>query len=712
MAEGKGILSGLRVLDLSRMLSGPYCTMMLADQGAEVIKIESEEGDTSRANGPFRDDDPDHEWAGYFVSLNRSKKSVMLDLKSAAGKADLLALVATADVLVENYRPGVMERLGLSYEVLAATNPRLVHAAIRGFGDPRSGASPYADWPSYDVVAQAMGGLIGLTGPDAGHPTKVGPGIGDVFAGALMAFGILAALRQAEATGRGQFLDIAMYDAMISLCERAIYQHDFDGSVPGPEGNAHPLLAPFGVFPAKDGHVAIGIVDDTFWRRLALAMGREDLGLDPRFATRSARRLNAGMLNSMVATWSAALTKAELASCLGGLVPFGPVNSVKDIFADPHVAARGMIADVPHADPLRRPWKVAASPLRFSASPSPAPATPARLGALLAQDFLPAPAVTDPRALRDAFGRFATGVTVLTARQPDGLPRGFTANSFTSVSLDPPLLLVCLAKSAHSCETFVMASHFGVNVLGQDQQALSALFASREADKFQRCVWHEGAGRVPLLDGTLARFVCMQERLVDAGDHLVLIGRVVDFSTGEGAPLGYFRGRYFSVEADAQLVQAVAATSGASVGAVLLQDGAVLMKESSAGHLTLPLSPEPSPSIDSLRNRLASLGLHAEVEFLYAVFEDRARASHGIYYHGQVQGAAPKGMRFCPLATLPWDAMPNLAERSMLQRYAEETRIGAFGIYQGNETEGKVRRLSGALTGEHHVSRTAQSRDL
>lgn len=701
MSEARGILSGLRVLDLSRMLSGPYCTMMLADHGAEVIKIEDPGGDTSRSNGPFRSDDPGHEWAGYFVSLNRSKKSIVLDLKSDAGKADLLALVATADVLVENYRPGVMERLGLSYETLAKVNPRLVYAAIRGFGDPRSGQSPYADWPSYDVVAQAMGGLISLTGPDAATPTKVGPGIGDVFAGALMSFGILAALRQAESTGQGQFLDVAMYDAMISLCERAIYQHDFDGSVPGPEGNGHPLLAPFGVFPAKDGNVALGIVDDAFWRILAQAMGSQDLtladlALDPRFATRAARHTHAAVLNPMVAAWTACHTKAELADKLGGRVPFGPVNTVADIFADPHVAARGMIETVPHADPGLRPWKVAANPLRFSAHPTPPLQAPARLGAQSAQDFLPEKGALDPRQLRDAFGSFATGVTVLTARQDDGTPRGFTANSFTSVSLDPPLLLVCLAKSAHSCATFTSADHFGVNILGKDQQAISALFASRSADKFDICGWHSGAADVPMIDGALARFACRKERLIDAGDHIVLIGRVIDFATGEGAPLGYFKGRYFSVDADTPLVQAVAATAGARIGAVLMQDGAVLMTVAPDGALSLPLSPQPNPSLDRLRDALAAKDLSADFDFLYAVFEDRIAATHGIYYHGQVRGAAPAGLRFFPMSDIPWHQMHNPAERSMLQRYCDEARSGAFGIYQGNETEGKVRRISDA----------------
>lgn len=549
MAESGGILRGIRVLDLSRMLSGPYCTMMLADHGAEVIKIEDRGGDTSRANGPFRDDDPGHDWAGYFVSLNRSKKSVVLDLKSDDGKAAFRALAASADVVVENFRPGVMERLGLSYESLAAQNQRLVYAAIRGFGDPRSGASPYADWPSYDVVAQAMGGLISLTGPDAATPTKVGPGIGDVFAGMMMSFGILAALRAAEATGRGQFIDVAMYDAMISLCERAVYQHDFDGSVPGPEGNGHPLLAPFGIFPASDGQIALGIVDDAFWRALATAMGQPALGTDSRYATRAMRRVNSAELNAFVAAWTAERSKAELTSLLGGLVPFGPVNTIADIVADPHVAARSMIASVPHAEAERRPWRVAANPLRFSRHPAPSPATPARLGADTAAYVEPATQPTlDPLALRRAFGAFPTGVTVLTTRQADGTPRGFTANSFSSVSLDPPLLLVCLAKSAHSCDTFMTAKNFAVNVLAEGQRTVADLFASRAPDKFDRCGWRAGVGDVPLIDNALAQFCCAPEKLVDAGDHLVLIGRVLDFNARAGVPLGYFSGKYCAIQ--------------------------------------------------------------------------------------------------------------------------------------------------------------------
>lgn len=362
------------------MLSGPYCTMMLADHGAEVIKIESPEGDTSRSNGPWRADDEKREWAGYFVSLNRGKKSIVLDLKSDAAKAEIRQLVRSSHVLVENFRPGVMERLGLGYEDLAKENPALVYATIRGFGDPRSGASPYADWPSYDVVAQAMGGLMSMTGADRDHPMKTGPGIGDVFAGMMLAFAIVSAVRHAERTGKGQFVDIAMYDAMLSLCERLVYLYDMEGKVAEPAGNGHPLLAPFGLFPAADGWVSIGVVDDAFWRELARIMERPELAGDERLASKSGRRAHAREVNDAVSAWTRQRSKAELTRLLGGRLPFGPVNDARDIFADPHVAARGMIAQVPHAEPGRQGWRVAANPVRFSLTPAVPPSTPPRLG--------------------------------------------------------------------------------------------------------------------------------------------------------------------------------------------------------------------------------------------------------------------------------------------------------------------------------------------
>lgn len=689
-----GILAGIRVLDLSRMLSGPYATMMLADHGAEVIKIEDAEGDTSRANGPFRDDDPAHEWAGYFVSLNRSKKSLVLNLKSEAGKETLRRLVRTADVLVENFRPGVMERLGLSYESLAEINPRLVYAAVRGFGDPRTGESPYANWPAYDVVAQAMGGLISVTGLDRERPVKVGPGIGDVFAGMVAAFGILAALRAAEATGKGQFLDVAMYDAMLSLCERLVYQHDIEGSVPGPEGNGHPLLAPFGLYPARDGMVAIGVVDDAFWRRLVEVMGRPELGSDPAFATRAARRSHMAKVNRDVTDWTARHSVSELTALLGGRIPFGPVNDIRAIFADPHVAARGMIQTVPHAEPGKRAWRVAANPLRFSANPTPPPAAPPRLGADQALADVVPPADIDPKALRNAFGTFATGVTVITTRQSDGKPRGFTANSFASVSLDPPLLLVCLAKSAHSCEVFAEAPHFAVNVLAEDQKAISGLFASRAADKFQQCDWTSGHAEVPLLAGALAQFTCARHRLVDAGDHLILIGRIEAFSTRESPPLGYFRGNYFSIGLEQDLVNAAAAAKGSRIGAVLACEDGILLRSDENGRLSLPLAPGPAPSLDALRAALAAQGLNPEIDFVYAAFDDRPSGGHAIYYHGRVTGQTPPGYRLVPLQDLPTTPLENDAEAQMLARYAADFRNGTFSIYHGNETMGSIRRVS------------------
>ena len=703
--HNQGILRGIRVLDLSRMLSGPYCTMMLADHGSEVIKIESAGGDTSRNNGPFRDDDPDHEWAGYFVSLNRSKKSVQLDLKTEDGKSAFRALAASADVVVENFRPGVMERLGLSYESLSRANPRLVYAAIRGFGDPRSGESPYANWPSYDVVAQAMGGIIGLTGSDAGTPTKVGPGIGDVFSGLMMSFGIMAGLRQAEATGKGQFVDVAMYDAMISLCERAVYLHDFDGSVPGPEGNNHPFLAPFGLFPAHDGSVSLGIVDDAFWRALAAAMDMPELGKDERFATRAARVGNAKEVNALVSNWTATRTKAELAEKLGSVVPFGPLNTIADIFADPHVHARRMLAEVAHPDVNARPWKVAANPLRFSAAPLPEPQTPPRLGAdndrYLSTARMPEMSAEDKRALRNAFGTFATGVTVVTTRQPDGTPRGFTANSFTSVSLDPPLLLICIAKSAHSCDVFAAAEHFAINVLGEDQKAVSGLFASRMPDKFEIADWRSGTADMPLLDGSMASFTCSREKLVDAGDHLILIGRVVDFATGDGPPLGYFQGNYFSIGLEQPLVSAASRSGDVTIGAIVQQDQELLLTVGPDGACSVPKAPKAANSLAGLRAMLHSAKLNPVLDFLYAVYQDSKTGAHGIFYHGTVKGKAPEGMAYFALEDIPLDKVASPAERSMLARYIEEFRHGSFSIYQGDETKGTVHRIATLERSKH-----------
>jgi crotonobetainyl-CoA:carnitine CoA-transferase CaiB-like acyl-CoA transferase len=368
----KGPLDGLRVVDLTQVLSGPFCTMVLADLGADVVKVEPPHGDVARAWGPHpvSDGDATHEgsYGGYFASVNRNKKGVVLDLKTDAGRDDLHRLLDGADAVVENFRVGVMERLGLGYEALHARHPRLVYVCVRGFGDPRTGASPYAAWPAFDIVAQAMGGLMGITGSDAGHPTKVGPGVGDIFPGVLAAVGLLAAVRHAERTGEGQLVDVAMYDAVLSLCERIVYQQSVTGVAPGPQGNTHPLLCPYGVVASADGFVTVAAPSDHHWRLLVELIGRPELGTDARYATNADRLARAGEVYGHVETWSRALPTADVVRVLGGRIPCGPVASAADIVADPHARARGMLVDLPH--PGGSTVTVAGPPIKFTATPT------------------------------------------------------------------------------------------------------------------------------------------------------------------------------------------------------------------------------------------------------------------------------------------------------------------------------------------------------
>ncbi|AKH98832.1 putative acyl-CoA transferase/carnitine dehydratase [Hoeflea sp. IMCC20628] len=368
MSQNRGALAGLKVIDLTQMLAGPYCTMLLADQGADVIKIEPINGDPTRTFGPFPADDTEHHFGGYFQSTNRNKKSVAIDLKSEEGKLLFRRLARDADVVAENFRAGVMDRLGIGYEILAAENPKLVYAAIRGFGDPRTGASPYVDRPAFDVVAQAMGGAMGVTGPDAQTPMKIGPGVGDIFPAALAAFGIMAALRHAEKTGEGQFVDVAMYDGIVAMCERIIYQQSYTGRSPVPEGNQHPILCPFGTFSARDGQVTVGCPRDSFWGELTTIIGRPELGQDPKFATNNARLAHSAETIAIVEDWTSVRSKSEIALALDGRVPFGPVNTAEDIFADPHMAARQMLVEVEHPG-SSKPVTIASTPVRMTKTP-------------------------------------------------------------------------------------------------------------------------------------------------------------------------------------------------------------------------------------------------------------------------------------------------------------------------------------------------------
>lgn len=366
--QQQGALSDLRVIDLSQMLAGPICTQVLADQGAQVIKVESLTGDGIRSSGPFHPDDGLRAFGGYFQSVNRNKSSIALDLKHPEAKALLIQLVQDADVLVENFRAGVMERLGLGYETLRELNPRLVYATIRGFGDPRTGQSPYADWPAYDVVAQAMGGIMGITGQQDGAPTKIGPGVGDIVPGLMLGIGILSAVHHARRTGQGQFVDVAMADGVLALCERIVYQQSYEGRTPGPEGNRHPLLCPFGLFPAKDGWVSIACANEKLWAELARIIGRPDMATDPRFATSASRVEHSADVIAAVENFTRTRTKAELAEALGGSVPFGPVYTARDIFDDPHFALREMLVEVEHPG-CPTPVRIAGVPIKLSETP-------------------------------------------------------------------------------------------------------------------------------------------------------------------------------------------------------------------------------------------------------------------------------------------------------------------------------------------------------
>lgn len=363
--QNQGALSTLKVLDLTLMLAGPYCTMLLADQGAEVIKIEPPGGEFARIGGPFMPDDVAKLMGGSFVSINRNKKSVVIDLKSESGKEVFLRLVETSDVVVENFRVGVMEKLGLGYEKLKQVNPKLIYACVRGFGDPRTGRSPYSEWPAYDVVTQAMGGIMSVNGPEPDRPMKVGPGVGDIVPGMLTAFGIVSAALHAQKTGEGQFLDVSMYDAALALCERIVYQYSFTGMIPRPQGNSHPMYVPFDVFPAKDGWVTIACPVDEFWKKLCVAMGKSELAEHPDFATLPERVKRRQEVDRLITEWTSARTKSELSACLGGMVPVGPVQDVADIVADEHVAARNMIVDL-EQEGLPSTVKIVNTPIKMT----------------------------------------------------------------------------------------------------------------------------------------------------------------------------------------------------------------------------------------------------------------------------------------------------------------------------------------------------------
>jgi crotonobetainyl-CoA:carnitine CoA-transferase CaiB-like acyl-CoA transferase len=369
MAPGPtGPLRGMRIIDVTHALAGPFATLFLADLGADVIKVEGPKGEMTRFAGPWTRDDEERRYSGGYAIRNRNKRSICLDLKEPADRELFLELVETADGLVENLRSGVLDRLGVGWEACHARNPRLVYAAIRGFGDPRNAPSPYAEWPAYDLIAQAMGGVIASTGADREHVTKVGPPIGDTIPGLMAALGLLAALFRAKETGEGQFLDVAMVDALMSVSETSQMMYSYMGRPLQPMGNSTDGLSPYDIYPTADGHCVIATPTESHWRLLCDLIGRPDLIEDERTSSNRQRIRNRAVVDDAVGGWAAERTTAQVVEVLGNRVPVGPVYDPSDWVENPHVAAREMLVRVDHEH--HRPTVVLNCPIKFSADPA------------------------------------------------------------------------------------------------------------------------------------------------------------------------------------------------------------------------------------------------------------------------------------------------------------------------------------------------------
>lgn len=358
----KQALSDITVLDLTRVLSGPYAAMMLADMGARVIHVEMPgRGDDSRAFGPFTKGE-----SGYFMSVNRNKEGITLNLKSPDGKKILKQLIKKADVIVENFKPGTMEKLGLGYDVMNQINPQIIYAACSGFGH----TGPYSKRPAYDGVVQAMGGIMSITSAvEGGEPTRVGASIGDIAAGIFTASGILAALHYRDKTGEGQMVDVSMLDCQVAILENALSRYFISGNVPQPVGNRHPTVTPFETFKCADGqYLMISIGNDKLWAEFCKIADRVELADDPRFITNADRTVNYRQIKPICDEIMAEKTAAEWSALLEAFaIPFTPINTIDKVAADPQVLAREMIIEVDHA--VAGKTKFAGIPIKLSKTP-------------------------------------------------------------------------------------------------------------------------------------------------------------------------------------------------------------------------------------------------------------------------------------------------------------------------------------------------------
>ena len=367
-----GPLEGIRVVDLTRILAGPYCTMMLGDMGAEIIKVENPDGgdDTRSWGPPFLNG-----VSTYFISINRNKKSLTLNLKDERGKELLRDLIRKSDIMVENFRPGTLDKLGFSWEEIHRINPAMIFASLSGFGQ----TGPRKSEPGFDVVIQGEGGLMSITGEPDGPPNKVGASVADITAGMLAAQGILLSLYHREKTGVGQMVDIGMLDGQVALLTYHANGYFATGKIPPRRGNKHPSITPYETYSCKDGYFNLGVGNDSLWRRFCDAMGLGEIKEDPKFAVNKDRVDNRLELQEILDAIFAEKTVEETLDGLRGAgVPCGPINNLAQVLSEPQVLAREMVVDVDV--PVAGPTKVTGVPIKLSETPGSVRTPPPTLG--------------------------------------------------------------------------------------------------------------------------------------------------------------------------------------------------------------------------------------------------------------------------------------------------------------------------------------------
>ena len=359
-----GALTGVTVLDLTRVLAGPWASQLLADLGADVVKVENpDSGDDTRRWGPPWTGDSGGESA-YYLCANRGKRSITLDLKSPQGRAALLDLVAGADVLLENFKTGTTEALGIDYESLSAINPSLIYCSITGFGH----TGPYRDLPGYDFMVQGMGGLMSVTGEANGEPQKVGVALSDILTGLYASNGILAALHERGHSGQGQHIDLALLDVTAACLANQATNYLVGGKIPTRMGNAHPNIAPYQSFATADGHIIVAIGNDQQFSRFCELTGQPEIAANSKFSNNAARVANSGELTELLAQALCQLSTAHwLSVCKAQGVPAGPINSIDAVFSNEQILARDMVVDMEHAE--RASLQLVGNPIKFSRTP-------------------------------------------------------------------------------------------------------------------------------------------------------------------------------------------------------------------------------------------------------------------------------------------------------------------------------------------------------